>query len=276
MNDRRGYAFGNLSKRLTSSEIRKLRVLIPNVRVSATTLSFRADPTALSFDPFVVLHDHFDAWVEVQSSGGRTLYIQLEEAALDAATVSSVASIEELVVRVPGGWRIELCRGHDEPAHDWDDPDANEWLTTLLPLVDALRGGDLRALYLGWLARALVELDDDDIEPVVPRGLGAPSRAIETLVDFLGLDPRVVGVAAATSPSMIDELRPLARWVYELDGDEKNTLLLRVIEGDLNVGPTMLKRFRDEQQWASSTTRRDESIERRSVGELRASLGPRR
>lgn len=55
----------------------------------------------------------------------------------------------------------------------------------LVPLRDELLRGDLRPLYLGWLAGVTVgEVDNDTTGPEVPRGMGELSSAQQALADF--------------------------------------------------------------------------------------------
>ncbi len=90
-----------------------------------------------------------------------------------------------------------------------DDEKDDEWsqgeglLSSMISVRTELARGDLRALYLGWLLRVQAgELDDEDIEPPVPPGLGQPSASLEMAW------PRSYGLTATccTSP-----LRPVGR-----------------------------------------------------------------
>jgi hypothetical protein len=66
-----------------------------------------------------------------------------------------------------------------------------------------LARGDLRALYLGWLLLVGTgELDDEDVEPPVPPGLGQLSASLESLADFLRIDGDLLHVAAEASPPL--------------------------------------------------------------------------
>jgi hypothetical protein len=106
-------------------------------------------------------------------------------------------------------------------------------LGALLPLRAELSGGDLRALYLAWLAGAQTDaLDDDDQEPTCPPGLGKLSGARGAFADFLRIDRDLIDAAAAASPALlaIDDVA-LQRWVSALPEDEKTSLLVRLVGG---------------------------------------------
>lgn len=78
------------------------------------------------------------------------------------------------------------------------------WMRRLAPLRDELLRGDLRPLYLGWLAAA-GELDDADREPEVPPGLANLSPAQQALAEFIEVDPDMLAAAAAGSSFAPDE-----------------------------------------------------------------------
>jgi hypothetical protein len=85
------------------------------------------------------------------------------------------------------------------------------WTTdefTLLELTSADHAGDLRPLYLAWLAaygawqrdEDVFDRDaDDDLEPPVPLGLGALTAAQRAMADFLRLDDDLIAIAAHRS-----------------------------------------------------------------------------
>jgi hypothetical protein len=110
--------------------------------------------------------------------------------------------------------------------------------------------GDLRALYLGWLLCAQNgDLDEDDIEPSVPAGLAQLSASLESLAEFLRIDPDLVGVAATASPPLVDaEAKPsdVRAWLAKLPASEKDDLLSGVIAGDAALASELIQRMRRE------------------------------
>jgi hypothetical protein len=121
----------------------------------------------------------------------------------------------------------------------------------LLPLRGELLAGDVRGLYLGWLAWApWGELEAE--EPPVPAGLGHPSAALEALARFLSLDPDLLAAAAETSPPMTAlpqvSRRELGSWLAVLPAPEKDALLLRVAEGEPLLGLELRQRVRERRR----------------------------
>jgi hypothetical protein len=106
-----------------------------------------------------------------------------------------------------------------------------------------LAAGDLRPLYLAWLAAyGTWERDEDafdydegnDLEPPVPAGLGTLTASQRALADFLRLDTSLLTIAAQASLPLAetnDEPRKLAKWIKGLPAADKDTLLCRVAQG---------------------------------------------
>jgi hypothetical protein len=94
-----------------------------------------------------------------------------------------------------------------------------------------LARGDLRALYLGWLLCVQHgELDDEDIEPVVPPGLEQLSESLESLISFLRIDK-----------DLLTDLRDLA----QRDGKEREfRTKLEPIHAAHARKPSFLERLR--------------------------------
>jgi hypothetical protein len=139
-----------------------------------------------------------------------------------------------------------------------------------------LARGDDRCLYLGWLRCAQSEeLDEDDIEPPVPPGLGSLSGSLEALVDFMDLDVDLLEVAAskseeAATPPTRDEL---AAWVQTVPVKEKDALLVdAALDINSQTGAEVIRRF-ELSRGASLDSKMQPKG--RSVGELLAAADKR-
>src|SRR4051812_15961521 len=102
------------------------------------------------------------------------------------------------------------------------------------PVRAELMTGDLRLLYLAWLlAVQSGEVDQDEVEPPVPPGLGRLSAAASAVARFLRIDSELIAVAAERSASAgtDDTLTELPDWLARLPAERKDVLLLRVARG---------------------------------------------
>src|SRR5205807_356362 len=123
------------------------------------------------------------------------------------------------------------------------------WMPSLIALRADLMRGDLRALYLGWLASLGTygpdddgwddeDGDDDRLEPSVPPGLAKLSAPLRELAEFLRVDDELIEAAAAGSvgePPAGPSRGDLARWIKRLPASDKEDYLLRFLaeDGDL-------------------------------------------
>lgn len=96
-------------------------------------------------------------------------------------------------------WIIDWSLDDSENYDRFGMEDGSGWMGRLAPLRDELLRGDLRPLYLGWLASA-GEFDDDTLEPELPAGLSDPTPAQQALTEFMEIDPDLLAAAAAGSP----------------------------------------------------------------------------
>jgi hypothetical protein len=152
-------------------------------------------------------------------------------------------------------------------------------MPSLVAIRDELMRGDLRALYLGWLASFPErgwddeDVDEDEREPPVPPGLTKLSAPQQALADFLRVDDALLEVAAAGSsgePPSAPSRAEMARWVEALPAADKDRYLVRFLaeEGDVLLRAELAKRFR--QATTSRDTDRAHANERRTVAELLA------
>jgi hypothetical protein len=115
-----------------------------------------------------------------------------------------------------------------------------------MPIRGELARGDLRALYVAWLLNVQHGLvDEDELEPPCPAGLGQLSASLEALVDFLRVDRELLAVAAEGSPRLrarATSLRDARSAISKLPAKKKDALLARIaLEDPLSVRDEVLK-----------------------------------
>jgi hypothetical protein len=141
-----------------------------------------------------------------------------------------------------------------------EETDDEHVLEDIAAVRDEIAAGDLRPLYLAWLAaygeweRDEAAFDDDDedvVEPPVPAGLDKLTDAQQALASFLRLGDDLLTVASQADP---DDPAALVASIKTLPGAEKDRLLLAVANGHAERSRTELLRRTDPP--------------RRTVGEL--------
>ena len=138
-------------------------------------------------------------------------------------------------------------------------------VTAIVGVRTELAAGDLRPLYLAWLASCSMwdldpEMFDDALEPPVPPGLGSLSSAQQALADFLRVDEDLLETAARNSTPFKaagEDPEALTVWLQNLPEAEKNQRLLRVMYGEAaRVGAELQRRYRDESAPGTPVTTR--------------------
>jgi hypothetical protein len=229
MSEYQYYEFRAVDRPLTKQEQAELRALSTRADISAYHFSNVYHWGRFKGSPDEMVERYFDAHLYVANWGVRRLVLRLPARRFDLQRAKAYQEGQRPAVRKKGD-HVILRFEVDEA---WSDDIRGEgWLTSLLPLRDELLSGDLRSLYLGWLAQAaLGQLSADDEEPPVPPGLSSLSSALTALVDFLLISPELLEVAARASAAAEPVPREaLETWVQALPGPEKDALLLRLID----------------------------------------------
>ncbi len=257
------YEFAAVDRPLDDEEFAAVRALSTRARMSRTHFvndyqwgDFKGNPRTL-VERFYDAHLYFANW------GTRHLMLKLPAKLLDAKTAAryEVAPLAEV-------WQHRgstvLSFTSDDEEQEWDD-DLEGALSGLIGVRAELAAGDLRPLYLAWLAGIGVWERDEDVfdeefdgvpEPPLPAGLSDLTGPQRALADFLRLDRDLLAVAADASPAPGDKpgtgpgFRDL---IAALPDADKNAYLLRVAEGsDPHVRTELLRRFRGRAEPAAA------------------------
>ena len=267
MSEYQYYEFQAVDQPLSQQQMAELRALSTRATITPTRFQnfytwgdFRSRPDTLT-------ERYFDAFVYVANWGTHQLMLRFPRRLLERATVSPYATEECLRAWTTAAHVV--VGFHSQAEYGEDDDDGQGWMASLLPLRAELASGDLRALYLGWLAGVQAEeVDEDALEPPVPPGLGTPSAALQALMAFLRLDADLLQVAASASAALAPRpsRRALAQWIDALPGPDKTELLVRLVaDGDPHVRLELLRQFEAARSGARAAVAR---TRRRTAEEL--------
>ncbi|HEX5345712.1 MAG TPA: hypothetical protein VFW64_01195 [Pseudonocardiaceae bacterium] len=204
-----------------------------------------------------MMERYYDAHLYLTNWGTHRIMLRLPRELLDIDVAEDHGVGDQVTVWTTGKFLV-LDMTSEDDSGDWEyEPQGK--LSTIVGARTELAAGDLRPLYLAWLAGyGAWERDEDasdrdqdhELEPPVPPGLTTLTAAQQALADFLRLDNDLLAIAAQTSPPLdeiADDPGQLAAWVTNLPHAEKNRLLLRVVDDHaVTVRMEMLRRFRDE------------------------------
>lgn len=252
MSEYQYYEFVAVDRPLTASEMAELRALSTRATITPTRLVNVYHWGNFKGNPLTLMQRYFDAFLYRANWGTHRLMLRLPRSLLDPREATPYCMADRAEVHQTADHVILEFRSESEEGHWSDDENDEEGvLASLLPLRADIAGGDRRALYLAWLLCAQDGgLDDAEVEPPVPPGLGRLSASLTALAAFLRIGDDLIAVAAERSPTLSDDGPPsadLEAWVASLPEAEKNDLLLRLIQGHgAHIGPQLLLRFRHD------------------------------
>ncbi|OHC69416.1 MAG: hypothetical protein A3H93_10435 [Rhodocyclales bacterium RIFCSPLOWO2_02_FULL_63_24] len=188
-------------------------------------------------------------------------------------TVASVSCESALTVgRTDTHWILGWALNGSEDYDRFGDEDGRGWMGRLAPLRDELLRGDLRPLYLGWLAGVVSgEVDEDSQEPPPPPGLSRLTAAQQSLVEFLEIDRDLLTAAGLGDQQVsfadTDNDAELDVWIAELPNPEREAAIKLLLTGRSQQAERRLKlRFLAWQREQQAVG--DPAPHRRTVAEL--------
>ena len=272
MSEYQYYEFLAIDKPLTSKEMAALRAL--STRADITPVSFTNEYNWGDFkgDPDKLMQRYFDAHVYVANWMTAIFMVRLPIEVLAKETAQAMAVRYFLDFKAAKThwvitWSLEESENYDRFGME----DGRGWMTRLAPVRDELLRGDIRSLYIGWLAAVAGEImDDDEIEPLPVDGLGSLTAAQQALAEFLDVDQDLLAGAGMGSPAAQNEgpsQQEMDAWIDGLPRGEVTAVLKQLLAGKGQQAERTLKnRFAT---WRRSLRGDRNEAPRRTVGELR-------
>lgn len=251
------YEFLTIDRPLSAEDLAYVRSLSRRVQPTASQAVFTYTYGDFPGDPLKLLAKHYDVMLYLANWGSKQLAFRFPKAAIDQQALQPYYyAVEEIELSTAGEHVILNIAFHEEEGLGWIEDEGQ--LAALAPLRDDIMRGDLRALYLAWLASAAcgsANAEDDDeegddeaggdaIEPPVPAGLSQLSAPLRAFIELFEIDTDLVGAAALASPPLKATTEPIERWVRLLPEAERNAFLVRAARGE-PVGAELLRRLRE-------------------------------
>ena len=254
MSEYQYYEFRAIDRPLDRKQMGELRALSTRAEITPTSFTNTYHWGDFKGDPATLMDRYFDAFVYVANWGTHQLMLRIPRRFVDVEAARGYCDGEVVSLTARKEHVVLDFSSQDEEGDEWTE--GEHWMPSLVSIRDELMRGDLRALYLGWLAsfpeRGWVDedADDDEVEPPVPPGLAKLSAPLRALADFLRVDDDLLEVAAAAStgePAAVPSRAEMVRWVETLPVAEKDAYLVRFVaeEGDVALRAELSKRFRE-------------------------------
>ena len=211
MSEYQYYEFLTIDRPLDDQQQAEVRALSTRADITATSFTSEYHGGDFQGDPGKMMELYYDAHLYFANWGTRQLMLRLPRTQL-SFEVAEQYCIDPNVVAWASGEHVILdltSEDADEDGHADGHQDAQDTLPALAGLRAELAAGDLRPLYLAWLAAygiwerdedAFDDEDEEELEPPVPTGLTALTAPQRALASFLRLDDDLLAVAAQASP----------------------------------------------------------------------------
>ncbi len=279
MSEYQYYEFRAIDRPLDREEMDELRALSTRAEITPTSFTNTYQWGNFKGKPSALMDRYFDAFVYVANWGTHQMMLRIPRGFLEVDAIEAYCDGE--VVSLTAGKEHAVLGFLSQDEHDDEWTEGEHWMPSLVSIRDELMRGDLRALYLGWLASLPAsgwededeDVDDDEREPPVPPGLANLSAPLLSLADFLRIDKSLLEVAATASTgeaAVAPSRAEMLRWVETLPTADKDAYLVRFLgeEADILLRAELFKRFRETT--ASGGTGRTQAAGRRTVAELLA------
>ncbi len=273
MSEYQYYEFLTVERKLTSKEMSALRNISSRAHITPVSLTnvynfgdFKGNPTDL-------VRKFFDAHVYMANWGTAVFMINLPLEAISRETVETMQAEDFLDFKAfQNHWVITWSL--DEEPEDLDRfvmDDGTSWMQRLLPIRDELLRGDLRSLYIGWLAAVTKEMvDDDELEPLSLEGLKSLTSAQQALAEFLEVDPDLLAAAGMGSTDAEDPERKqemMEKWLNTMSHERLVSVSRLLLTGQSQQAERELKN--EYYAWMRSLSDGSSRKDLRTVEELR-------
>jgi hypothetical protein len=263
MSEYQYYEFQAIDKPLTKAEQQEISLLSSRVQLSSTRAIFTYSYGDFPGNPEQVLVKYFDAMFYIANWGTIQLMFRFPKGLIDVERMQKYCIEDMIAISEINNFIILEILIWDEEGFGWIEGEGN--LSSLIGLRQEILQGDYRLLYLAWLKGiTCFEIDEAQLEPPVPPGLGKLSSPLQAFIDTCEVNEYLLKVATSASaakPSISDN--HLKEAIKKLDRSESDTFLLRLAKGEANLSFELRKKLSEMMEIIP-----DKSLGERTIGQL--------
>jgi hypothetical protein len=246
MSEYQYYEFLAIGRPLTSEEMAALRILSTRAHITPVSFSNEYHWGSFKGNPDRLMEQYFDAHIYV--ANWRTaifmLRLPIESLAQETAKAMAVKYVLDFKANKTHWiitWSLEESENYDR----FNGEDGRGWMARLAPIREELLNGDIRSLYVGWLAAVSGEMmDDAEMEPLAMSGLASLTLAQQALAEFLEIDPDLLTGAGMGNPAGQEDRisqQQMDAWIDDLPPAEVKKVLKHLLEGKGHEAEQSLK-----------------------------------
>src|SRR6266851_6041966 len=255
MSEYQRYEFMTIDRPLTRVQLDAVNALSSHIEASSTHALIEYHYGDFKHDPIDVLHKYFDAFLYWANWGSPQLAFRFPHGILPVDLIDGY-DLDDFVTftRYPDYDLLDIEFGEMEAPDEWIDYE----LGSLIALRDELMEGDLRALYIVWLAGQQMiegynEEEDDDEEqdyeisvPPVPPAFGTLTAAQQALAELLRVPQELLVATAWHSKVVVSSTGDdFAAWVKLLPPVRQNDYLVRLAHNEPGLSRLLVRELRE-------------------------------
>lgn len=250
MSEYQRYEFMTCDKPLTRAQLSEVNDLSSHIEATSTHALIEYNWGDFKYDPIEILHDYFDGFLYWANWGSPRLALRFPHGILPADLIDGY-DLEEFVTFTPHPDYdiLDIHFGDMESPDEWMDYE----LGSLIGIRDELMDGDLRALYIVWLAAQHMMGGSDEKEnyeiyvPPVPPAFGKLTEAHQSLAELLQLPSEFLAAAArhsstAAVPSADEDAAGLIKL---LSPDRRDEYLARLAHNEPGLSRQLVRELRE-------------------------------
>jgi hypothetical protein len=259
MSEYQRYEWLTVDRPLTRAQLDEVNGLSSHIEASSTHAVIEYQWGDFKHDPVKVLYKYFDGFLYWANWGAPQLALRFPHGALPAYLLNDYDFNEVVTFTTHKDYDIlDIQFGELEPPGEWVEYE----LGSLIGVREELMGGDLRSLYIVWLASQALLGDDydddnsyDDEEeeeeeeidaPAVPPGFGKLTAAqSELAVLFRVPEELLVAVARHSSAAVAVASDDIDAWVKLLPAGRRDDYLMRLARNEPGLNRQLLQELRD-------------------------------
>ncbi len=255
MSEYQRYEFMTSDRPLTRAQLDAVNDLSSHIEASSTHALIEYHWGDFKHDPIKVLQEFFDGFLYWANWGSPELAFRFPHGILPVDLIDDY-DFDDLVTftRDKQYDILDIHFGEMEGPDEWVEYE----LGSLMPIRDELMEGDLRALYIAWLASQDMmygyeeedqeEEDYEIIVPPVPPAFGKLTEAQKALAELLQVSEEFLVAAARHSIGTISSTKKddFAAWVKVLPADRKNEYLLRLAHNEPGLSHLFVRELREQ------------------------------
>ena len=255
MSEYQRYEFMTSDRSLTRAQLDEVNGLSSHIEASSTHAVIEYHWGDFKYDPIEVLHKYFDGFLYWANWGSPRLALRFPHGILPADLIDGY-DFDDFVTftKHPDYDILDMHLGEIEAPDEWTEYD----LGSLISIRDELMEGDLRALYIAWLATVSMlgsydEYDDEEEEeedrvgivPPVPPAFATLTETQQALAELFQLPQELLVAAAEHSCAIqLSTHDDFVAWVELLPEGRRKDYLVRLARNESGLSRLLVKELR--------------------------------